>query len=111
MKIQEVVGRTDHLRKVRGVLFTPVAVEELLRGEFPEITEYEIIVQKKGVMDEISLRFEARPGMGEAERPGITSRLSERLKAKTNLRFQLLPEPPGVLKRYTLKAKRFKDLR
>ena len=111
LKIQEVAGRADHLRKVRGVLFTPVAVEELLRGEFPEITEYEIIVQKKGVMDEISLRFEARPEVEGAALQGIMGRLSERLKVKTNLRFQLLPEQPCVLKRYTLKAKRFKDLR
>jgi phenylacetate-CoA ligase len=93
------------------VLFTPVAVEELLRGEFPEVTEYEIIVQKKGVMDEIALRFETRPEAGDAARQAMMARLSERLKVKTNLRFQLLPEQPGVLKRYTLKAKRFRDLR
>jgi phenylacetate-CoA ligase len=111
MKIQEVAGRADHLRKIRGVLFTPVAVEELLRREFLEITEYEIIVQKKGVMDEISLRFEVRPGVGDTALHGIMGRLSHRLKVKTNLRFQLMPEQPGVLKRYTLKAKRFKDLR
>jgi anaerobic selenocysteine-containing dehydrogenase len=36
MKIQEVAGRTDHLRKIRGVLFTPVAVEELLRGRIQQ---------------------------------------------------------------------------
>ena len=64
LKIQEVAGRSDHLRKVRGVLFTPVAVEELVRGEFPEIPEYEIVVQKQGVMDEISLRFETIPRTG-----------------------------------------------
>jgi len=33
------------------------------------------------------------------------------LKVKTNLRFRLAPEAPGTLERYTLKAKRFKDLR
>jgi hypothetical protein len=36
MKIQEVAGRADHLRKIRGVLFTPVAVEELLRGRIQQ---------------------------------------------------------------------------
>lgn len=111
LKLYEVAGRADHLRKIRGVLFTPVAVEELLRGEFPEVTEYEILVQKKGVMDEISLRFETAGAPGDSPRPDLMGRLSERLKVKTNLRFQLLPEAPGILKRYTLKAKRFKDLR
>jgi|GEM_PF-4038886 len=111
MKLHEVAGRADHLRKIRGVLFTPVAVEELLRGEFPEVTEYEIVVQKKGAMDEISLRYETGAAPEDSASQGIRGRLLERLKAKTNLRFQLFPEKPGALKRYTLKAKRFKDLR
>jgi phenylacetate-CoA ligase len=111
LKIQEVAGRSDHLRKVRGVLFTPVAVEELLRGEFPEVPEYEIVVQKQGAMDEISLRFETIPELGDTAVQEMTVRLAERLKVKTNLRFRLAPEMPGALERYTLKAKRFKDLR
>jgi len=111
LKILEVAGRSDHLRKVRGVLFTPVSVEELIRGEFPQITEYEIIVQKKGALDEISLRFETAPGQSNAALKDLIQRLSERLKIKTNLRFRLVPELQGVLERYTLKAKRFKDLR
>ena len=48
LKIQEVAGRADHLTKIRGVLFTPVSVEELLRGEFFEIGEFEIVVKKQG---------------------------------------------------------------
>ena len=34
--ISEVAGRADELRKIRGVLFTPVSVEVLLREEFPD---------------------------------------------------------------------------
>ena len=41
----------------------------------------------------------------------VTDRLAERLKIKTNLRFQLVYASPGTLARYMLKAKRFKDLR
>jgi phenylacetate-CoA ligase len=111
LKIQEVAGRADHLRKIRGVLFSPVTVEELLRGEFSEIPEYEIVVQKQGVMDEISLRFETVPEWGETALKDTLGRLAERLKIKTNLRFRLAPEPQGTLERYTLKAKRFRDLR
>jgi phenylacetate-CoA ligase len=111
LKIQEVAGRCDHLRKIRGVLFTPVSVEELLRREFPQISEYEIAVQREEAIDEVSLRFEALPGLNETKLKDMTQRLSERLKIKTNLRFRLVPEPQGTLERYTLKAKRFKDLR
>ena len=110
-RIEGVVGRSDHLTKIRGVLFTPVSVEELLRGEFPEIGEFEILVKKKGVMDEISLKFEFKKEPGDALCQDILQRLSERLKIKTNLRFHLLPMDKGGLPRYSLKAKRFKDLR
>lgn len=111
IKIQEVVGRMDDLLKIRGVLFTPVSVEELLRGEFPEIEEYEIIVKKKGMMDEISLVFEPVEALGELVMRELLARLSERLKIKTNLTFRLVLAKQGTLNRYTLKAKRFKDLR
>ncbi len=111
MMIEEVTGRADHLTKIRGVLFSPVSVEELVRAEFPEIVEYEIIVQKKGIMDEISLKVEPGREMAEKTCTEMVGRLSERLKTKTNLRFLIQPVSPGKLPRYSLKSKRFKDLR
>ena len=109
--ISEVAGRTDHLTKVRGVLFTPVSVEELIRREFPEIIEYELIVEKKGVMDEIMLRVETRDALSADALAELSAKLSERLKIKTNLRFHIHFSSQGELPRYTLKSKRFKDLR
>jgi phenylacetate-CoA ligase len=114
MMISEVAGRADDLQKIRGVLFTPVAVEELLRREFLEIGEYEIIVDKKGTTDEITLKvepMEAADGSGSRLSTETIGRLSERLKTKTNLRFNIDRVEYGTLARYTLKAKRFKDLR
>ena len=111
MMIQGVVGRADDLRKIRGVLFTPVSVEEVLREEFPQVTEYEIIVQRRGIMDEISLKAELREEMGDSVLKDLVKRISERLKMKTNLRFLVAPVKPGALPRYTLKSKRFRDLR
>ncbi|MEJ2716529.1 MAG: AMP-binding protein, partial [Deltaproteobacteria bacterium] len=104
VKIDEVAGRADHLTKVRGVLFSPVSVEELVRAEFPEVTEFEIIVQKKGIMDEISLKVEPRGEMGDLLWNDFAARLSERLKIKTNLRFGLERVSQGELPRYTLKS-------
>ena len=111
MMIEEVTGRADDLRKIRGVLFTPVSVEELVRAEFPEIIEYEILVQKRGIMDEISLKVEPKEEMVVSVLKDTVNRLGERLKIKTNLRFLIEPVAPGKLPRYTLKSKRFKDLR
>jgi phenylacetate-CoA ligase len=111
MMIQEVAGRADDLCKIRGVLFTPVCVEELLRAEFPQICEYEIIVERQGVMDTISLKFEIRDEFEEDPMRKLMAQLAELLKVRTNLRFNLQPVKYRDLPRYTLKAKRFKDLR
>lgn len=111
IKIKEVVGRTDDLRKIRGVLFSPKTVEEVIRHEFPEIAEYEIVVERKGPMDEITIRMEVAPHWGDKDIGPIKAKLHETLKVKTNLTFHVEMEPPGSLPRYTLKATRFKDRR
>lgn len=110
-KIVEVVGRIDDLRKIRGVLFSPKSVEEIVRQEFPEIVEYEIVVERKGPMDEITLRTEIDPRVAPGEADRIRNGLRERLKVRTNLTFHITFESPGSLPRYTLKATRFKDHR
>ena len=111
MMISKVAGRADELRKVRGVLFTPVSVEEVLREGFPAIGEYEIVVTKKGAMDEISLKVEPQEEIGADTIAELTVEITERLKMKTNLRFRIEFAKPGDLPRYTLKSRRFKDLR
>ncbi|MDP2970582.1 MAG: phenylacetate--CoA ligase family protein, partial [Deltaproteobacteria bacterium] len=110
-KIKEVVGRTDDLRKVRGVLFSPKTVEEVLRKEFQEVEEFEIVVERRGLMDVITLRAEVNPQLPVSSIEQIKTRLHESLKIATNLSFNVIMEPPGSLPRYMLKAKRFKDLR
>jgi phenylacetate-CoA ligase len=109
--ISGVEGRADDLRKIRGVLFTPVTVEEVVRKEFPQVVEFEILVERKNLMDEICLRVEPQEEMGKETAKDFCRHIGERLKTKTNLRFQIEMVPPGGLPRYTLKSKRFKDLR
>jgi phenylacetate-CoA ligase len=109
--ISGVEGRTDDLRKIRGVLFTPVTVEEVVRKEFCQIVEYEIVVERESLMDEIWLRAEPQEEMGDEKAKDFCRLISERLKTKTNLRFHIELVAPGALPRYTLKSKRFKDQR
>ncbi len=107
----EVVGRADDLRKIRGVLFSPKTVEQFIREEFPEVVEFEIVVTRKGIMDELTLRTELQPNIGKDKAEEIKGRVKERAKVKTNLTMNVTLEPEGTLPRYDLKARRFKDLR
>ena len=107
----EIVGRVDDIRKIRGVLFSPKTVEQLVRAEFPEIVEYEIVVVREGIMDEITLRCELTPQLSGAAAEDAARRLKERHKIKTNLTCNVKIEPTGTLPRFALKAKRFHDMR
>ncbi|MDI6727264.1 MAG: hypothetical protein QMD32_09855, partial [Smithellaceae bacterium] len=105
-----VVGRTDDITKVKGVLLAPTAIEEVVRGFAELADEYEVVVTKKADMDDVLLKVEINSGFeGQEER--ICSRLKDQLRAVTNLGYRLEVHPGGSLPRYGVKAKRFKDLR
>jgi len=111
LRIEKIIGRIDDLSKIRGVLFSPLSVEEVIRGKFPQILEYEIVVTRSSILDEIMLRVETDPTIRPEEFEQLGKSLQQHLKNVTNLRFELQWCKPGELPRYTLKAKRFKDLR
>jgi len=110
-KISEVMGRIDDLRKIRGVLFSPKTVEEIIRKEFPQVEEFEIVVERRGLMDVVMLRAELTPAVPVGSIDPVREQLKESLKIGTNLSFHVIIEPPGSLPRYQLKGKRFKDMR
>ena len=105
-----VVGRADDITKVKGVLLAPTAIEEVVRSIDGLGDEYEVVVNKKGDTDQISLKVEIRPEarnrLNELERL-----LVDRLRLKTNLRYDIEYVDIGTLPRYEVKARRFKDLR
>ncbi len=105
-----VQGRADDITKVKGVLLSPSAIEEVVRG-FPELSdEYEVIVERPGDTDKIILRVEFNPG-AEGGQQETLGRLKDQLRLKTNLGYQIEVHPLGSLTRYEVKARRFKDLR
>jgi phenylacetate-CoA ligase len=110
IRVDQIGGRIDDLRKIRGVFFSPNMVEEVIRAQFPEVVEYEILLTQEGVMPVLTLRIEVDPSTGESQYREIKNRIRERLKIRTNLTFEIESVKPGGLPRYTLKSARFKDL-
>ena len=109
--IESIRGRADNLVKIRGVLFSPVSVEEVIRDNFPQVAEFETVVARVGTQDTLLVRVELDPAISPDEVLGIKSRLVEALKFKTNLTFDVEFVPPGKLPQYEFKSARFKDLR
>lgn len=103
-----VLGRSDDITKVKGVLLSPAAIEEVVRSIDGLGDEFEIIVDKQGDVDRIKLKVELLP---EVTKLSVENILIDQLRLKTNLRYQIEYYDYGSLPRYEVKAKRFKDLR
>jgi phenylacetate-CoA ligase len=110
IRVDQIGGRVDDLRKIRGVFFSPNMVEEVIRAQFPEVVEYEILLTQEEAMPVLTLRIEVDPSIGENQYREIKNRIQEKLKIRTNLTFEIESVRPGGLPRYTLKSARFKDL-
>jgi phenylacetate-CoA ligase len=105
-----VVGRADDITKIKGVLFAPSSVEDVVRSIQGLSDEYELIVDKKGDVDHLLLRVETAPG-APSDPKEIEQQLRTTLRLKTNLQYDIEFHDYGSLPRYEVKAKRFKDLR
>jgi len=105
-----VVGRADDITKVKGVLLAPAAIEDVVRSIGGLADEYEVVVDKVGDVDSITLKVEVKDEYGEKSKDVIEC-LKTELRLKTNLGYNIEVHPLGTLPRYEVKAKRFKDLR
>jgi phenylacetate-CoA ligase len=105
-----VIGRADDITKVKGVLFAPSAVEDVVRSIKGLSDEYELIVEKKGDVDRLLLRVE-RAQNASVDVKEIEQQLKTTLRVKTNLAYDIEFHDYGSLPRYEVKARRFKDLR
>jgi phenylacetate-CoA ligase len=98
-----VKGRIDGMVVVRGINVFPSALENLVR-EFPEITEFEVTVERHHEMAELAVRIEV---IGES--PARTAQaLQSRIHRQLSLRPRVDIAEAGSLPRYELKARRFK---
>jgi len=104
-----VVGRADDITKVKGVLLAPSAIEDVVRSIPGLSDEYEVIVEKRGDVDHISIKVELADE--ELSPADLEPRLRTALRLRTNLGYEIEVHPYGTLPRYEVKAKRFKDLR
>src|SRR5512136_21567 len=89
VRVDQIGGRVDDLRKIRGVFFSPSVVEEVIRGQFPEVVEFETILTQEEVMPVLTLRVEFDPSIGEGQYKELRARMREQLKIRSNLTFEI----------------------
>lgn len=111
-RMENLSGRTDDMLKVRGVNVFPGQIEEVILG-FDELgPHYEIVVEREGYSDKLTVRVElARSTDSFAELNALADRVRSKLRVMLGLDAKVQLESPNTLQRFEGKAKRIKDLR
>ena len=111
-RMENLEGRSDDMIKIRGVNVFPSAIEEVILS-FSELgPHYEIILERDGYMDKMTIKVElvhSTDSFSELER--IKSAVKNKLKTILGLDAKVMLESPNTLQRFEGKAKRVKDLR
>jgi phenylacetate-CoA ligase len=110
-----IIGRLDDMLLIRGANIYPSAVETVLRRVEGIGTEFEIIVDRKGAMDEMSVRAEltedAAKSMSAEKRAEVAAYAGSELKRELNVRVPVELLDPGTLPVTVFKARRVVDRR
>ena len=111
-RMENLSGRSDDMLKVRGVNIFPSQIEEVILG-FSELgPHYEIIVEREGFSDVLSVRVELAASTDSfGELANLEKQIKYRLRTMLGIDAKVLLESPNTLKRFEGKAVRIRDLR
>ena len=111
-RMENLSGRTDDMLKIRGVNVFPSQIEEVILG-FEELgPHYEIILERDGYLDKLTVRVElAESTDSYSVLESITSKVRAKLNLVLGLDAKVTLVSPNTLERFEGKAKRVKDLR
>ena len=110
--MENLSGRSDDMLKIRGVNVFPSQIEEVILGIEGLGPHYEIIVEKKGYSDILTVRVELAVATDSFRvLEDITKSLKNKLKVVLGLDANIKLESPNTLQRFEGKAKRVRDLR
>ncbi len=105
-------GRSDDMLKIRGVNVFPGQIEEVVLSVEELGPHYEIIVEREGYTDKLTVRVELNKETDSfAELQRIENLARSKLKVVLGLDAKIRLESPNTLQRFEGKAKRIKDLR
>ena len=106
-----ILGRVDDMKIIRGTNVYPRAIEAIVR-EYPVVDEFQTVITREGVRDEITLRVELKGDAGDSDWDPLSKDLHARLAhAHEGLNFRIERAGEGELPRFELKAKRTIDKR
>ena len=107
--IGRIIGRSDDMIKVRGVMVFPSQIEDVLTGIEGTVKEaWQVYVDKKdaeGALDDVEVAFERMTGCSSTEEQ-LVAELKARLKSRLGVSCKVVCHSEGFLPRYEAKAVR-----
>jgi len=114
-RIAKITGRTDDMLIIRGVNVFPTQIEEIVLQNERLSGQYQIVVSRDGILDEVQVRCELREAsakIADAEIDALGIWLAHRIKAMVGVTCQVSVEAPGSIERTLVgKARRVVDRR
>jgi len=112
VRMENLSGRSDDMLKIRGVNVFPSQIEEVILGVDGLGPHYEIIVERDGYSDKLTVRVElAKATDSFTELETIERNVRNKLKVVLGLDAKVKLESPNTITRFEGKAKRVKDMR
>ncbi|WP_428424346.1 phenylacetate--CoA ligase PaaK [Methylibium sp.] len=111
-RMGKIVGRSDDMLIIRGVNVFPTQVEELVLKEAQLSGQYQLVVSRSGLLDEVEVRCEVLPAHAGVDRVAIAKHLQHRIKTLIGVSTTVNVGLPDSIERTLVgKARRVIDKR
>ena len=111
-RMGRIVGRSDDMLVIRGVNLFPTQIEELVLQQGQLSGQYQLVVTRDALLDEVLVRCELAPAHRGAARDLIAEELRHRIKSLIGVSTQVDVGLPDTIERTLVgKARRVVDQR
>jgi phenylacetate-CoA ligase len=108
---QKLTGRTDDMIILRGVNLFPTQIEELVLGAPGLAPHFQLVLTRRGRMDAMTVRVEARPDCSPERRSTVASEVVAIVKSRIGVSVAVEVVDPEKLERSLGKLQRVIDRR
>jgi phenylacetate-CoA ligase len=111
-RMGKIVGRSDDMLIIRGVNLFPTQIEELVLSQ-PELSgQYQLVVTREGLLDEVEVLAEVTPAHAGVDRAALGRELQHRIKTLIGVSTRVSVGLPESIERTLVgKARRVVDKR
>ena len=111
LRILRITGRSDDMLIIRGVNVYPSQLEAVLVGRPMIAPHYQLLVERRGTLDHVTIEVEAQYGVDPEAFPSIARDVRHHVKSMVGITTDVLVKLPGEIPRSQGKAVRVRDLR